>query len=335
MNKNKYLQTFSARRKLLLASAASPALVWAGAVRAQVQSPKIARIGVLLSQSMAFHKAQIVTLRQALRDLGYVEGKNLVVELRYAENNYGRLNELATELVGLAVDVIVTAGTPSARAATQATTTVPIVMATIGDPVANGIVVSLARPGGNVTGSSMFSSEISAKRLELLKEAVPHMRRVGILLHPENHGTKKELVFAAQSLKLEVRPFGVRAPDEFDKAFSEMSKQRIDAVFIDEDGLFNANAKTIADTAAKRHLPSVGATAYAEAGGLIGYGVNILQMWRRATVFVDKILKGTNPRDLPIERPTTFDLVVNSKVAKALNVTIPQSIWVRATKVIE
>ena len=338
MNKIKYLHIFTARRRLLAAGAAMPVLAWTRAVHAQAKPPKVPRIGVLYALSASRATANIEPLRAGLRDFGYVEGKNIAFELRFADGKYERLNELAAELVRLKVDVIVTQGTPGALAAKQATTTIPIVMVSSGDPVASGLVSSLARPGGNVTGFSIFGPEVTAKRLELLKEAVPRIRRVAYLTNPDNPSVTdmKELALAAKSLKLELQQFEVRGPEEFDNAFSEMSKRRIDAVLVDDDGMLIANAKGAADITAKRRLPSAGTTPLAEAGGLIGYGTaNILDNWRRAATVVDKILKGAKPADLPIERTTIFDLVINNKTAKALGITIPQTILVRATRVIE
>jgi len=338
MNKNKYLRISTMRRELLVAGASLPALAWAGAVRAQAKPAKIARIGILHSASESGTEMQVKSLREGLRDLGYVEGKNIAFEFRWADGNYERLNEFAAELVRLKVDIIVTAGTPSARAAKQASTTIPIVMAVIGDAVAAGLVTSLARPDGNITGSSIFSSEIHIKRLELLKETVPRISRVAVLINRGNPAlvtNLKEVESAAKLLKLALQQFDVRGPGEFDSAFLEMNKQRIDAVLVLDDPMLNVNIKSSADFAAKRRLPSAGNTALAEAGGLIGYGIIRGESWRRAATYIDKILKGAKPADLPIERATTFDLVINGRTAKALGITIPQSVLVRAARVIE
>ena len=323
------------RRKLLVALGAG-ALAWATHTRAQPKAAKVARIGILHPTSASSTRGNFEALRSGLRDLGYVEGKNLVIERRWADGKYERFNELAAELVRLKVDVIVTTGTPGTQAAKQATTTIPIVMAASGDPVAAGLVASLARPGGNVTGLAIFGPEIHAKRLELLREAMPRLRRVGILRNVDNSGNDtKGLEQAAKALNLELQQFGVRGPDEFNSAFSEMSKQRIDAVVVLDDAMLNYNVKGTAELAAARRLPSAGNPTFAEAGGVIGHGISQVGVWRRAATFVDKILKGAKPADLPIERATTFDLVINMKMAKALGITIPQSILVRADKVIE
>jgi putative ABC transport system substrate-binding protein len=325
------------RRKLFIALGAS-ALAWTGHPRAQPKPAKIARIGLLQPGLAASSQRNIEALREGLRDFGYVEGKNLVIEPRWADGNYERLNELAAELVRLKVDVIVTTGTPGTQAAKQATTSIPIIMASSGDPVAAGLVTSLARPGGNVTGSSMFSPEIHAKRLALLREVMPQIRRVAALINRGNPAfvtDLKELEHAARSLKLDLQQFDVRGPDAFDSAFSEMSKHRMDAVVVLDDAMLNANVKGTADTAARGRLPSAGNLAFADAGGLIGYGIDPVENYRRAAKFVDRILKGGKPGDLPIERATSFYLVMNMKIAKTLGITIPQSILLRADKVIE
>ena len=277
-------------------------------------------------------------MRAGLRDLGYVEGKNIVIEYRWAEGNYDRLPDLAAELVRLKVDVLVTHGAPGTRAAKRATTTVPIVMATGGDAVATGLVASLARPGGNITGSTFFALEINAKRLELLKEAFPRTKRVAILLHPDNpiNGPLLQAMErTAKSLKVELQQFEVRGPNDFNGAFSAMVKKRMGAVVIPEYSMFFGNAGAIADLASKQQFPSIGFKEIAEAGVLMGYGVNNPELWRRTAVFVDKIFKGAKPGDLPIERATKFELIVNMKTARALGVKIPYSILLRADKVIE
>jgi putative ABC transport system substrate-binding protein len=247
---------------------------------------------------------------------------------------------LATELVRLKVDVLVTAGTPGALAAKQATTTIPIVMVGIGDAVAAGVVASLARPGGNITGSTDSVPELMAKLLELLKEIMPRTRRVAVLVNPDNPkrgaATFKAMESTAGSLRIELERFEARGPNEFERAFSRMGKSRVDAVVVPSDVVFNYNVAAVADLAAKKRLPSAGVQAFAEAGGLIGYGLNFPDMDRRAAYFVDKILiKGVKLADLPVQQPTKFELVVNLKTAKALGLTIPQSILVRADLVIQ
>jgi putative tryptophan/tyrosine transport system substrate-binding protein len=308
-----------------------------GAV-AHAQTAKIVRIGFLGPTSAASNAGRMEALRASLRDLGYLEGKNLVIESRWAEGKFDRLPELAGELVRLNVDVILTAGTPGIRAAKNATTTIPIVMVTSGDPVGFGFVASLARPGGNITGSSTFSPELSAKRLELLKETLPRLQRLGVLFNPDNSINDRNLPAMEQTakfLKIVLQRFEVREPDEFKNLFSAMKKQRVDAVALPEDDFLNANQKQIAELAAKHRLPSIGREVFAEAGGLIGYGVNIVELYRRAPIFVDKILKGAKPADIPVEQPMKFEFFINLKAAKQIGVTIPPNVLVRADKVIK
>lgn len=325
------------RRNLLIALAAGAL----GAPFASFgqQPEKITRIGFLIPVSASSYASRVEALRAGLRDLGYAEGKNFVIEFRWADGKYDRLAGLAAELVGLKVDIIVTAGTPGTRAAKQATATIPIVMAVSGDAVATGLITSLARPGGNITGTTYFDPELHAKRLELLKEAIPRITRVGTLINPENPQTMgttlQALRRAAGSLKLELPLFEARSPGEFESAFSAMAKVRVDAVEIADDPMFLGNLRAIADIAANRRLPSTGAKEFAEAGGLIGYGVNFSETFRRAAYFVDRILKGVEPSDLPVEQATRFELVVNLKTAKALGIKIPQQLLLRADNVIE
>jgi putative ABC transport system substrate-binding protein len=324
------------RRKLIVA-------LGAGALAAPLaclgQSPaKGARIGFLGAGSASGSAEWVEALRAGLRDLGYREGENLVIEFRWAEGKYDRLPDLVTELVRLKVDALVTHGTPGTLAGKRATATIPIVMAASGDPIGTGLVASLAHPGGNITGSTFFDAEISAKRLELLKDILPSTKRIAVLLNLDNSVNApmlQAMEVTAKSLKLELQTFGVRSPGEFESAFSAMAKRRIDAVTIQQEVLFSANVKGLADLAAKHRFPSVGFVGLAEAGGLMSYGVNFPVLFRRAAVFVDKILKGANPGDLPIERATSFDFHVNRKTAKALGIKIPNSILVRANKVIE
>jgi putative ABC transport system substrate-binding protein len=304
------------------------------------QARKVARIGFLGPTSSAAGQLEnrLEDLRAGLREFGYVDGQNLVFEYRWAEGKYDRLPDLAAELVRLKVDVLVTTGTPGTRAAKQATTTIPIVMVNSGDAVATGLVASLARPGGNVTGTTFFVPELMAKRLELLKEVMPRARRVGVLVNaddPSHVPVVKAMEIAAGALNVGLQTFGVRAPNDFESTLAAMTKSRIDAIVVQEDALLGANARVIADLAAKKHLPSAGNPVFAEAGGQIGYGVHPSAMWRRAAYFVDRILKGAKPGDLPIERPTKFDLVVNLETAKTLGLTIPPAVLARADKVIQ
>ncbi len=302
------------------------------------QPAKTPRIGFLGMTSAAEYASQIEAFRQGLRDLGYVEGKNSVIEFRWAERKYDRLPGLAAELVRLKVDVLVTHSTPGTLAAKQATSTIPIVMVVSGDAVGAGLITSIARPGGNITGSTFFNPELAAKRLELLKEAVPRITRVAVLLNPDNPGQGlllQAMELTAKPLKLELQQVEARGPDEFDRAFAAMAKKRADALAVLEEPVFIAQARRIANLAAKSRLPTIGFSELAEGGGLMAYGVNFLDLYRRAAVFVDKILKGAKPADLPVEQPTRFELVINLKTAKTLGLTIPRQILLRADKVIE
>ena len=303
------------------------------------QPTKIFRIGSLGPTAASGYASRIEGLRGGLRDLGYLEGKNIVIEFRWAEGKYDRLPELAAELVRLKVDIIVTSGTPATRAAKGATTTIPIVTAEIGgDPVAEGIIASLARPGGNVTGSTFFSPELAAKRLELLKEILPRITQVAALFNPDNPASKP-FVHAvenrARQLKVGFQQFGARGPSEFERAFSAMAKSHVGAFVIQEDALFNVNLKAIADLASKHRMLSAGGEEYAARGGLLAYGVSFPELFRRAAYFIDRILKGTEPKNLPVEQATRFDMTLNMKTAKALGIRIPNTVLQRADKVIE
>jgi putative ABC transport system substrate-binding protein len=306
-------------------------------VQAQ-QASKIPRIGFLGLTSAPSWARRLEAFRSGLRDLGYVEGRNITIEFRWAEGQYSRLAELAAELVRLKVDLLVTHGTPGALAAKQATTTIPIVMALSGDPVAAGLVASLARPGGNITGSTYFVRELMVKRLELLKDAMPRITRVAVLVKPDNPFFAQALPGlerSANPLKLELRRVEARGPVELQVAFSALAKDRVDAVLVPEDSVFIIHVRAIADLAANHRLPSAGFAELAQAGGLIGYGVDLIEGYRRAAVMVDKILKGSKPADIPVERATKFELVLNLKTAKFLGLTIPQTLLSRADQVIE
>ena len=299
---------------------------------------RMARIGFLGSASATSSAKSVEALRTGLRDLGHVEGRNIVIEFRWADGRYDRLSDLVAELIRLNVDVIVTHGTPGTRTAKKATSTIPIVMAISGDAIATGIVTSLARPEANVTGSTFFLPQLNAKQLELLKEACPHVARVAALSN-QNNLVSKPIIPAMQAaaalLKLEFDVAEARGPGEFDSAFASMAKGRVDAVVITEDGEFAASFGAIATLSAANKLASIGAREYAQAGGLIGYGVNLLGLYRRAAYFVDRILKGTKPADLPIEQPTRFEFVINLKTAKTLGVEIAPAMLARADEIIE
>jgi ABC-type uncharacterized transport system substrate-binding protein len=312
-------------------------LVIDGAV-AHAQPAKVVRIGFLGPNSAASTSSRMESLRAGLRDLGYVEGKNLVIESRWADGNYDRLPDLATELVGLKVDLILTSGTPGTRAAKSATTTIPIIMITSGDPVGLGLVATLARPGGNITGSSNFAPELSAKRVELIKEAFPSTQRVGVIFNPDNTINDRNLSAMEQTsktLKLALQKFGVRSADDFKNASSTMAKRRVDAVALPEDDFLSATNDQVVELVFKQRLPSIGRAEFAEAGGTIGYAVNFFDLYRRAAIFVDKIVKGANPGELPVEQPRKFDFIVNLKAAKQIGLTIPPNVLARADRVIK
>jgi putative tryptophan/tyrosine transport system substrate-binding protein len=312
-------------------------VLWACA-HVEAQPAKIVRVGFLGPTSAASNASRMDALRAGLRDLGYVEGHNLVIEARWAEGVFDRLPALAAELVRLNVDVLLTAGTSGIRAAKQATTTIPIVMVTSGDPVAFGFVASLARPGGNITGSSNFSSELSAKRLELLKEAFPDTQRVGVMFNPDSAVNDRNLPVMeqmAKTLNLTLHTFAVRSAEDVASADAAVTQQRVEAIVLPEDEFITANQRRIVELVETQRLPSIGRADFAQAGGLIGYSVNFVELYRRAALFVDKILKGTKPADLPVERPTKFDLVINLKTARALGLTIPPSLLFLADEVIQ
>ena len=276
--------------------------------------------------------------RAGLHDLGYEEGRNIVIEYRRANEEYGQLPSLFAEMVRLNVDVIVTYGTPGIRAAKQVTTTIPIVMATSGDAEASGLVASLARPGGNVTGLTFFNPELAAKRLELAKEVIPDLTDVGVLLNPSNPMNEPvipAMKLTAQPLKLELHQFHVRGPAEFEGALAAIAAERVGALVVLDDAMLIAHASTVANLALQRRLPSFGWPDLAVRGGLAAYGVNFPDMFRHAATFVDKILKGARPSDLPVERSTKFTTIINLKTAKALGLAVPDMLLARADEVIE
>ena len=295
------------------------------------------KIGVLHPGSSLRVPKHLELLRAGMREHGHVEGKGFTIEVRVAETRYERLPELAAELVRMKVDLIVTSSTPATRAAMQATKTIPIVVALAGDAVATGLIKSLAHPGGNVTGTTYFNPELAAKHFELLKEAVPRLTKLAALVNPDNQGAKgpvsAALTAAARRANVEVRWFEARRMAEVDAAVSAMNG--FQAAQVLDDPVFIVNFDKIADLAVQRQLPTVGARDYALAGGMLGYGVDFDESWRRAAYFVDKILKGAKPADIPAERATKFEFVVNLKTARALGVMLPQSILVRADQVVQ
>jgi putative ABC transport system substrate-binding protein len=310
------------------------------AVEAQ-QAGEVPRVGYINPgyPSDPVRLRRFEAFRQGLRELGYVEGRNIALEPRWAEGKYDRYPALAADLVRLKVHVIVAVGGRATQVAQQATKTTPIVMSVVIDPLGSGLVSSLARPGGNVTGLTVMASDLVGKQFELLKQAVPDVSRVALLWNPANPGGApqlREAEAAARALGVRLQTLGARDPQEIDSAFAAMTRERADALVVLGDAILYNQRKQIAELAAKSRLPSASALReYAEAGGLIAYGTDSLDLERRSTAFVDKILKGAKPADLPVEQPTKFELVINLKTAKALGLTIPQSILVLADEVIQ
>jgi putative tryptophan/tyrosine transport system substrate-binding protein len=310
---------------------------------AQAQQPKkVPRIGNLYAGDPSTQSARIEAFRQGLRDLGYIEGKNIVIERRYAEGKYDRLPALVAELVRLKVDIIVTGGGPATRAAKEATSTIPIVMTNDADPVASGIVASLARPGGNITGLSNFAPELSGKRLEILREVVPTLSRVAVFetsTRPDNAQLLKEVDLAAGALKVKLQYLDVLSPKDIGPAFRAAGKGRAEAILMMVSGpTINPHRTQVVELAVKSRLPVIyPARQVVEAGGLMSYGLNQddLDLDRRAATYVDKILKGAKPADLPVEQPKKFELIINLKAAKQIGLTIPPNVLVRADKVIK
>jgi putative ABC transport system substrate-binding protein len=301
---------------------------------AAAQPAQTMSIGWLSPGSTVTHGPFLEAFRQALRDLGYVEGPNLAIESRWAEGKLERLPTLAAELVGLKVNIIVAAGGPAVRAVKHATATVPIVTPIVVDPVATGLITNLARPAGNITGLAIVSRELVERQLGLLKEAVPEVSRVALLADPASpsHASwVREAQDAARALGIRLQPVAVRDPSEIDSAFAEMVNEQAGAVIVSTDTMFFVHRARIADLAAQRRLPLVApARQYVEAGGLMADGVIVPDLYRRAAIYVDKILKGAKPGDLPVEQPAKYELVINAKTARALGLTIPQSVLMRA-----
>ena len=302
------------------------------------QQNKIARIGFLAINSVSSSATSVEAFRLGLRQLGYIEGQNIIIEWRYADGRSDRLPDLAAELVRIKVDVIVTSATSPTEAAKKATNTIPIVIASHNDPIGAGLVASLARPGGNVTGLSNIAIELSGKRLELLKEMVPKLSRVAILRIPSAPATPpqmKEMESAAQLLRIRLQSADWETLDDLDNAFGTMIKGHSEALITFSGPRFGLYRKRIIELAAKNSLPTIYPdTVYADAGGLMSYGVNTVDLYRRAAIYVDKILKGARPADLPVEQPTKFELVINLKTAKQIRLSIPPNILARADRVI-
>jgi len=323
-------------RRRFISGVAGTLLSASFAARAQ-SAGRVYRIGILESIPAAQNATNLDALRTGLRSLGYIEGQNLIIEYRSADGRAERFPDLAGELVRLKVDLIVTRGTPAARAAKSATETIPVVMATMGDPRA--IVASFAHPGGNITGVTTFSTELTAKRMELLKELVPSLSRVALVHNMDNPAAPpewEEVKTAARSLALRAELFDVRNKDDLGRAFDSAVRQHVDALIIGADGLIQANQEMIVDLAARNKLPGAYPNReFVEAGGLIAYAVNYPDLYFRFASLVDKILKGAKPGEIPVEQPTKFELAINLKTAKMLGLTVPQSVRLRADEVIQ
>jgi putative ABC transport system substrate-binding protein len=308
---------------------------WPVPVRAQ----SLHRIGFLGDGSPAAIANWVERFRAGLRSLGYIEGRNITIEFQWTDGERGRLADAAAELVRRRVDVIVTWGTPGTRAAKEATGNIPIVMAISGDAVATGLIASLANPRGNITGTTQFNPEICAKRLELIKEALPRTTRVAVFLNPDNPISQKNFQAAANtaaSINVDLRLFESRRATDFEGAFAAISRNSVDAITMFEDPMLMANAKPIVDAALAQRLPVIGHLELAEAGGLIAYGVSFPEIFYRAAIFVDKIIKGAKPSEIPVERPDKFRLVLNNKAARVLAIgEFPHTLLSRADEVIE
>jgi putative ABC transport system substrate-binding protein len=328
------------RKKITRRAFCSMLLALPFPARAQ-QPKKVWRIGYLSSSDPAAESSRSEPIRRALRERGYIEGHNIAIEYRYSEGKNDRLPELAAELVRIKVDIIIAGGVPLVRAVKNATKTIPIIMAGQGsDPVEAGLVDSLARPGGNVTGITNLSRELGGKRLELLKEAVPKLARVAIIYEPAAGSVvevKEILPVAARALRLTVRFWEVRNADGFKKIFAALNKERPDGLYVLPGGgpLMFANEKRIVDFALKSRLPSIGTREYVEAGGLMYYGADLADSYRRVAYYVDRILKGTKPADLPVEQPMRFEWIVNLKTAKQIGVAIDPNLLARANRIIK
>ena len=309
-------------------------------VAARAQSFKMHRIGFVgLANPSPAHVARLAGLISGLRDLGYEDGRNMTLEVKWADNHYSRLPELFAEMVRIKVDVIVTHGTPGVIAAKKATSTIPIIFAVAGDALASGLIASLARPGGNVTGLTYFNPELAAKRLELLKEILPHLREVGVLMNPAN--PMNEPIMPAmrntgEPLNLRLHQIAARVDDaKFDSVFTEMGTKRVEAFVVLDDPMLIAMAPVVAKRALAERLPSCGWPEFAESGGLIAYGIDFVTLYRHAATLVHKVLNGTTPAELPVERATRFFMVVNRQTANTLGLHVPDVLLTRADQVIE
>jgi ABC-type uncharacterized transport system substrate-binding protein len=330
------LSRHTRRRQFILALGG--AATWQLAARAQ-QPAKVWRLGMLDTAAASLNAANLDAFKQAMRQSGYVEGQNLVVEYRSGDGHIERFPQLAAELVGLNVDIIVTRGTPAALAAKNATATIPIVMAAIGEPVETGMVASLARPGGNVTGLSAFVTELTAKRVEIMREVIPPLARMALIDNMANRSVPAqwdETKRAALALGIQPQLYDVRNAEDIERVFDSAITQRIDALSVGNDSVVIANRVRVAELAAKHRLPAIYATReFVDAGGLLSYAAHYPDLYRRAASYVDKIFKGAKPADLPVEQPIKFETVVNLKAANALGLTMPLTLLARADEVIE
>ena len=326
------------RRREFLGVLGGTACTWPLSLRAQ-HSPKVPKVGFLGNSTAVLEANLVGPFRNGLRELGYEEGRNILIEYRWADGDYQRLPDLIDNLLAANVDLIVTAGTPAALAVKKATTSVPLVMVAVGDPVGSGIVPSLSRPGGNITGLSSIAPDLEGKRLELLREVAPKVSRVALFWNPTNffHAVSLQQARAgAQTLRIDLQLLGVSTSEELDQAFAAIIRTRPDALLLLADRVFLHNRVRIMEFAGKHRLPSVNAyRELVEAGGLMSYGPSYEEMHRRAAIYVDKIIKGTNPGELPVEQPAKFTLVVNLNAAKALGLEIPPTLLARADEVIE
>ena len=322
------------RRRFLLTALATTIVP-----RAAVAQPagKVYRIGFLGGGTAVGYAPHVAGLRLGLRDHGYVEGKNVTLEFRWADGKYDRLPDLARELIRRNVDIIVTQGTPAAFAAKTATTTIPVVMTIVGNPDDTGLVASLSRPGANVTGSSFFMAELNAKRLEIVKTALPRLTRVAVFTNPGNpamSSVMRAMEEVATPLKIKLLRLELRSADDFEGAITT-AKAQVDALSLIDDGLFVGNARRLAELSLKHQLPGIGFTEYAEAGGLLAYGVDFPHVWRQSMALVDKVFKGAKAGDLPVMQATRFEVIVNLKTARTLGLTIPTALLTRANRAIE
>jgi len=329
---------FAIKRRKFFTLFGGAVLAWPLAVRAQPMA-KVWHVGMLETTAATLNATNLDAFKQALRQLGYIEGQNLIVEYRSGDGHIERFPQLAAELVRLNVDIIITRGTPAALAAKKATATIPIVMAAIGEPVETGMVASLARPGGNVTGLSAFVTELTAKRIEIMREVIPQLSRMALIDNMANRSVPAqwdETKRAAFALGIQPQLYDVRKAEDIERAFSSAIAQRVNALSVGNDSVVIANRIQVVQLAAKHRLPAIYATRdFVDAGGLLSYAAHYPDLYRRAAAYVDKIFKGAKPADLPVEQPTKFEIVVNLKAASALGLTVPSTLLARADEVIE